>query len=293
MARGDHWFKNVTLVPGIVLAWIMFKPHDMLSTAGAVALAFLSTFLVASSNYTLNELVDAGQDKNHPAYAHRPVPSGKINAWIASAQWLLLAAAGLFIASLENKIFFQTELLFFVLGIIYNVKPLRTKDIAYGDILSESLNSPVRFVLGWLAIQSQFLPPISLIAAFWMLGAFFMSVKRLAELQYINNAQIAAAYRRSFAHYTRRRLLGCALVCAALFIGLLGTFIIHDQAALLLALPLIIGFLVAYLREGLKPNSMMRRPETLYKHAFLIGYLLLTTGVVMACLLIPCPWIKL
>ena len=36
------------------------------------------------------------------------------------------------------------------MGIIYNVKPIRSKDIVFIDVLSESVNNPLRFLLGGL-----------------------------------------------------------------------------------------------------------------------------------------------
>jgi hypothetical protein len=34
-------------------------------------------------------------------------------------------------------------------GIFYNVRPMRTKDRAYLDVISESINNPLRLMIGW------------------------------------------------------------------------------------------------------------------------------------------------
>ena len=60
---------------------------------------------------------------------------------------------------------------FLLIGIIYNVPPFRTKDIPYLDVLSESLNNPLRFILGWHMIIDSF-PPSSILISYWMGGAF-------------------------------------------------------------------------------------------------------------------------
>ena len=52
-----------------------------------------------------------------------------------------------------------------MMGILYNVEPIRTKDRAYVDVLSESINNPLRFLLGWSAIVSDVLPPSSVLLA--------------------------------------------------------------------------------------------------------------------------------
>src|SRR5690242_7698914 len=59
IARPDHWGKNVFMVVGVLLA--LFYHPDML-TAGmfvTLAVAVAATCLIASSNYTLNEILDA------------------------------------------------------------------------------------------------------------------------------------------------------------------------------------------------------------------------------------------
>ena len=53
--------------------------------------------------------------------------------------------------------------IFAILGVLYNVRPVRFKDRPYLDILSESLNNPVRLILGWTIIEPIYLPPASII----------------------------------------------------------------------------------------------------------------------------------
>ncbi len=293
ICRPEHWFKNVTIIPGLFLAWMTYKPQDIGHNICSIVVAFLATFLIASSNYTINELVDAEQDKRHPARYCRPVPSGKIVPFGGYTQWFLLALAGLTLAWFQNTPFFLTELLFFIIGIIYNVKPIRTKDMVYIDVLSESLNNPIRFSLGWFAMNSDGIPPGALIMAFWMIGAFFMSVKRIAELRYINNPETAAAYRKTFLYYNQERLISCAVFYAAVFGIFTGIFLINYREELILALPFIGGFLAVYMHEGFKKDSVTRCPERLYKQIFLMGYLFLTMLIIIGCLTVRLPWIKL
>ena len=63
-----------------------------------------------------------------------------------------------------------------LMGCVYNLHPIRTKDIPYIDVLSESLNNPIRLALGWHAVVTDRVPPLSLILAYWMIGAFFMAI---------------------------------------------------------------------------------------------------------------------
>ena len=76
---------------GVVLAF--FYHPTLLSWASIVPLlaALAATCLVASSNYVLNELLDGPWDRLHPVKCHRPVPSGRVSATLAYAEWIGLA----------------------------------------------------------------------------------------------------------------------------------------------------------------------------------------------------------
>jgi decaprenyl-phosphate phosphoribosyltransferase len=293
IARPDHWIKNLTLLLGVLLAWSTGIHHGIGNSIFSIFVALLSTLFISSSNYTINELLDADEDKQHPGRKSRPVPSGKIIPFWGYMQWFLLALVGLTLAWLENRAFFLTALLFFVMGIIYNVKPFRTKDLIFLDVLSESINSPIRFLLGWYAMSWVLFPPVSLMMSFWMLAAFFMSIKRMAELRYINNAETAAAYRKSFLYYNQERLISCAVFYSTAFGISAGIFLINYRVELVLAMPFIGGFISIYMYEGFKQDSVTRCPEKLYKRSFLMGYLLLTMMIIALCFTVHLPCIKL
>src|SRR5687767_9457122 len=79
--RIDHWFKNVFVLPGIAVALtVEQEPGKVLaSRIGAIALGMFATCLIASSNYTVNEILDAVHDRHHPTKHIRPVASGRVN----------------------------------------------------------------------------------------------------------------------------------------------------------------------------------------------------------------------
>ena len=51
---------------------------------------------------------------------------------------------------LINPYFTAAALALWVMGIAYNVPPVRTKEIPYLDVLSKSVNNPLRLLLGCL-----------------------------------------------------------------------------------------------------------------------------------------------
>ena len=275
IARVDHWFKNVFMLLGVILA-VFYQPEVAAwSSLKPLAIAVLATCLVASSNYVLNELLDGPRDRLHPEKRHRPVPSGRVRPALAYAEWLLLAAAGFGLALAINKYFFASALWLWLMGIAYNVPPLRTKEWPYLDVLSESVNNPIRLLLGWFALVSSSLPPVSLAISYWMVGAFFMAMKRYAEYRHIGDKAVAAAYRRSFEYYTDERLLISMFFYATACALFAGIFIVRYHPELILFAPLAAGLFAYYMKLGLQPDSPVQNPEKLYKQTGFMIYMVI------------------
>lgn len=133
IARPDHWFKNIFMVPGVLLGWLAMHPEDPVgslswSSAGWLAVALLSTCLASSSNYVINELLDAPTDRKHRVKRHRPVPAGRIRMPLAYAEWVLLGLAGLWLAWLVGQPFFWVQVSFLVMAVLYNCPPSGPKN---------------------------------------------------------------------------------------------------------------------------------------------------------------------
>ena len=187
IARPDHWFKNVFMVAGVVLA--LFYHPGLIDAASLqrVLWAVVTTCFIVSSNYVLNEILDAPTDLSHPVKRKRPIPSGLVQLPVAYAEWVILGLIGLAMASALGQAFFASALLLLIMGMIYNIPPVRSKDWPYLDVLSESVNNPIRLLLGWFAVKAMEVPPVSLLIAYWMIGAFFMATKRFSEYRSIGN----------------------------------------------------------------------------------------------------------
>jgi decaprenyl-phosphate phosphoribosyltransferase len=272
IARIDHWFKNAFMLLGVLLAFFYDTSLLAWKSAASLALAVLCTCLVASSNYTLNELLDGPTDKLHPQKRNRPVPSGKIRPAFAYAEWIGLGVVGIGLSFLINRYFAYSAIWLWVMGVAYNVPPIRTKEWPYVDVLSESVNNAIRLLLGWFALISDQVPPVSLILAYWMAGAFFMATKRFAEYRRIADPVAAAGYRKSFKHYNEDRLLVSMLfyvTTCALFSGI---FIVRYHLELILFVPLAAGFFAYYLKLGLKPDSPVQHPEKLHRERGFLAY---------------------
>ena len=158
--------------------------------------------------------------------------------------------------------------LFLISGVTYNVKPLRTKDVVFGDVLTESINNPLRLMLGWAMVDPSSLPPVSVLLSYWFGGAFLMNAKRLAEFRDIvaeQGQELLGLYRRSFRYYTERRLLVASLLYALFSIFFLAVFLIKYKVEYVLVFPALSFLFAEYFILALKQNSVARKPEHLFK----------------------------
>lgn len=289
IARPDHWFKNGFMLPGVVLA-LIFSPQlmDPLPWRGLI-LAVVSACLVASSNYVLNEILDSEKDRHHPQKHLRPIPSGKVSIPVAYAEWLLLGAVGIGVGFAINWRFGLIAVLLWVAGAVYNIPPIRLKDHAYADVLSESVNNPIRLAMGWYATGITELPPTSMLLAFWMFGAFLMAMKRYAEYRHIDDSARAARYRDSFGYYNEERLIE-SIVFYGTFFGILsGFFAARYHVELILATPIVAYAMAYYMHLGFKPESPVQRPEGLYRSRKLVFLILLVLVAVMVLMIVDIP----
>jgi len=291
IARPSHWSKNAFMLPGVLLGWLACQPENPLRALVSIGLGLAAVCLLCSSNYTINEWLDAPGDRKHPDKKDRAAAAGSIRGPIAYAQWLFLGAAGLLLAWMVSLPFFVTGLALLLMGLAYNVKPMRLKEWPYLDVLAEAVNNPLRFLLGWYAVPCLLVPPASVLLSYWMMGAYFMAIKRLAEMRRIGDPAVAGAYRWSFKYYTPERLYISIMFYATAFAFFGGVFLDRYRIELILAVPFLAGFMAVYLWLGLLPNSPAQHPERLYRNWFFTAYACLTALVVVGCLLVRLPWL--
>lgn len=273
MARLDHMTKHVFILPGLVLAWVLREP----SLEGVwlnVLLGFASAVLIASANYIINEWLDREFDAFHPDKSRRPAVNMVMAAGPVYAGYAFCSLVGVALGYLVGPVFFVSTLLFWLSGVVYNVNPVRSKDKAYLDVLSESLNNPIRLMLGWSMIEPSSVAPASLLLAYWMGGAFLMGAKRLSEYREIAagpGVGVLHRYRRSFQHYTEERLTVSCFVYALLCTLLVGFFLVKYRIEYLVAGPFIVALFAHYLALSMRSGSVAQKPEKLFRERRLMG----------------------
>jgi len=291
IARPDHWIKNIFVLPGAALAIGLSPAVDRPTTLVRLLIAMLATCLIASANYTINEWLDANTDRHHPLKKSRPAALGRLSARLVLLQWLLLGCTGLGLAWQLGRKFFLVAAVLLLMGIVYNVPPLRTKDRPYLDVLSESINNPLRFMLGWTAVISALLPPSSILLAYWMGGAYLMAIKRYSEYRFIGDPERAGLYRRSFHFYSEHSLLLSAVYYALTSALFLGVFLIKYRIELLLTIPFLALLFVWYLKIGMKHDSAAQKPEKLYQERAFMAYVVGVGLLFTLLLVVRIPWL--
>jgi decaprenyl-phosphate phosphoribosyltransferase len=289
IARLDHWVKNVFVLPGIVVALSLDPSRADSGLPVKLFLGLLAVCLVASSNYVINELLDGQFDRAHPLKCHRPVPLGQVHVGIAYIQWLALMVAGIALGASISPAFAMPLIALWIMGCVYNIPPLRTKDVPYVDVLSEAINNPLRMLAGWYLTGTTLLPPTSLLISYWMVGCYFMAIKRFAEYREIGDSARSAAYRRSFAFYTDQRLLVSIMFYAAHAMLFFGAFIMRYRLELILAFPAVAWVMAVYLSLAFEKDSAVQRPEGLHSEPLLMASVTCCAALMLMLLFMDVP----
>jgi 4-hydroxybenzoate polyprenyltransferase len=284
IARLDHSIKNLFVLPGIIVPLSIYPDLWSLALIGKLVLALISITLVACSNYVINEVLDAPFDRLHPTKKNRAAARGHVNTGVAYVQWIVMMLAGVGIGLLVSRMFALTAAFLWIMGCFYNIPPARTKDVPYLDVLTESINNPLRMLLGWYAVTSTLVPPVSLLVSYWMIGCYFMALKRFSEFNEIGDKALAGSYRASFKRYTPESLLVSVMFYASTAMLFFGAFILRYRIELILAFPLVAWTMAIYFKLAFKPESSVQNPEKLYKEPMLMGAFA-STVVVMGLLL--------
>src|ERR1700730_157691 len=287
--RIDHWFKNVFVLPGIIAAIGVDAAQAKSGLWARILVGLISICLVASSNYVINEVLDAASDLSHRIKRRRPVPSGLVSVPLAYVQWIALMVTGVALGLLVSRAFAITVFILWVMGCIYNIPPIRSKDVPYIDVLSEAVNNPLRMLAGWFIGSTMSIAPASLLLSYWMVGCYFMAIKRYAEYREINDRSAATAYRKSFGFYTPERLIVSIMFYGSAAMLFLGAFVMRYRLELILAFPLVALVMAIYLDLSFKKDSAVQRPEGLYREPRLMAAVIVCSIAMAALMLVDIP----
>jgi len=176
LARPRQWLKNLALFAPLVFSRHLFWPTLFWQTTlGAMAFCLLS-----SSNYILNDVIDAPRDRQHPLKKNRPVA-----ARVISEKGALLTAVVLAIAGLLTSYVLGTSFLLVAVGfmVLHWASHFFLRHISIVDVLALAGGYVLRVVAG--EMTSNYHISIWLLLTVLAFSLLLAIGKRRAELSLI------------------------------------------------------------------------------------------------------------
>jgi len=126
--RPKQWLKNVFIFTALVFDVKLFNPLYLAQTiAGFVLLC-----LVSGAVYTINDLADVEQDRQHPRKRHRPLAAGQVGTYPAIVAAILIPFFALPLGFLLNPAFGGILTGYLLLQIAYS---FWLKDVVIVDVI--------------------------------------------------------------------------------------------------------------------------------------------------------------
>ena len=208
LMRPQEWIKNLVVFAGPLLGYRLF--HD--PAIWQAALCFGAFCLVASANYSFNDIMDREADAHHPVKRHRPVARGAVSPAAAAmmAAVLIILGMGLTFWLLNPNVAALVGV-YFILILAYSTW-LKKRIILDVIIIATG------FVLrAWAGAEAVGVPTSEwLIACTFTLCLFMGFGKRRCEVAVLGETQQAREHRTTLARYTPELLNNLTSVSAAI-----------------------------------------------------------------------------
>ncbi len=197
--RPRQWLKNLAVFASIIFTGQLFEPQIFRISVWA----FMVFCLVSSSNYLINDVVDAPKDRKHPFKRFRAIASGAVSPNFAVILALVMLIIGFLISLTINTSFFVVVGLYFLMSVFYT---FLLKHIAVVDILVIASGYFLRVYAGEAATGWHLSIWLSL--AIFSLSLFLAIGKRRSELTLIQNYSGAKPIetRSTLGHYSEKLL---------------------------------------------------------------------------------------
>lgn len=281
LMRPYQWVKNAFVFVGLLFghAW-----HDAALVTGAVT-AFAAFCLVSSAIYTINDIIDLEQDKQHPKKSKRPLASGAVSIPAAIMLAALLAVAGLVLGYRASQSVLVILLGYVLMNLAYS---LRLKHVVILDVFIIATGFMLRILAGTLGIGIA--PSQWLLLCGLMVTLFLGFTKRRAEIFALNEDK--ANHRKVLEHYSPvllDKMIGITaaglIMSYSLYTMNADTIRIHGTANLIYTVPFVMYGVFRYIyllhhqsRGGDPSHDLVRDPHLL----IVVGAWLLTTFLLIS-----------
>lgn len=196
--RPKQWTKNLLLFAGIIFAARWDEPRMVLNAF----LGFGVFCALSGVVYTINDIVDAAQDREHPRKRKRPIASGRLSPRVAAGGSALLGTGALLLSFGYLPINFALLAAAYLL--LVSLYTFALKHAVILDILILALGFVLRALAGIEVIRIDAAHPIEVTSHFLMttlfLALFLATAKRRNEL--VTLGELAANHRRVLEEYS-------------------------------------------------------------------------------------------
>lgn len=213
--RPKQWVKNLFVLAPVVFAKNLFQEQVLLRAL----LAFAAFSMLAGAIYTINDIVDADDDRNHPTKRLRPIASGQVPIAVAKGAAVVLIASSLALAAWLDLRVAAAALAYLLKDLAYSLRPFRFKQVAYLDVVLIAAGFVLRVLAGCYAVSTPthlVSPSLYLLGCTAFLALFLGFGKRYHELRV--NAHKARDSLRSYRSDTLKYTLwGTAIATVAVY----------------------------------------------------------------------------
>lgn len=259
LMRPWQWFKNI-----FVLAPLLFSHQFVhLSSCLKAALAFVSFCIVSSAIYTINDLCDAKEDRQHPTKKLRPIARRAVSSRTAITLSIILFGSSLVLAWCADFYVAMIVLLYAVTHVAYSFGLKRT---AILDVMIIAAGFVLRILGGSAAISV--VPSHWLVICTFMISLFLGFTKRRAELLGVgtktpNSRTVLKDYSTTFLDQAISMVTGATIVCYTLYTVDTRTVELFGTRAMLVTVPSVVYgllryiYLIYHLEQGEDPSHTL------------------------------------
>ncbi len=218
LMRPHHWIKNTFVLAPLLFARKLTDPSALVH---AVA-AFFAFSFGASAVYVMNDILDAPQDRLHPAKRNRPLAAGRVSttaAWLLSGTLAFLALAPS--RRLLPGLFCRWLLLYMLVNVCYSFV---LKRVVIIDVMLVALGFVLRVLGGAAAIGVE--ASSWLLMCTYLLALFLGFGKRRHELVMLERGEDHREVLRNYGTYFLDQMI--AVVTASTTISY-ALYTISDQ----------------------------------------------------------------
>ena len=248
-SRPKQWTKNVLLYFVLFFTagdvWVLGDTTSFLSLFGKATIGFVLFSLVSSSQYLINDILDAERDRKHVNKCRRPVASGELSLAFAWTGAIVLGTVGITSAFIVEIAFGWVVAGYLAISLAYSFV---LKQIVLIDVFAISTGFVLRAVAGAAVLQVPVSPWLYICTG---LGALFLGLsKRRSEL--VNAGETAGSQREALYQYSvplLDQLIGVVATATPLSY-ILYTFTapnLPDNDAMMLTAPFVIYGVFRYL----------------------------------------------